>query len=159
MFHHKFLITAFFFLISGTIFSQKINSENIIGVWRFHKEVDNRKGLSCIPIKGYQTENGTGYPDRTYYNDGTFKDYYTKDDIRYGQWEIENYKLLITYIYSQEFIDTQENLMPFLIANNMILKVDKGNFYIKLRDQHIRKMRKGKMELGSQELYLIYKRI
>lgn len=159
MTHLIFVIAVLFFLIPGVIFSQGKNSEFIIGTWRFHKEVDNRKNLSCNAIMGYRTENGTGYPDRTYYPDGTFKDYYTKNDIRYGEWEVENDKLLITYIYSQEFIDMQENLMAFIKANNMIHKVDEGNFYMKLREQHIKALRKGKMKLGSQELFAVYQKI
>lgn len=147
----------FLFIISVNAYSQD-NSELILGTLRLHKEVDNRN-LICKPIAGWDTENGTMRPDRTFYNDGTFKDYYTKDDIRFGKWEIKGNKLLITLIYSQSFIDSVEYLMPHLVANDMIVKVHKGNFYLKQSSQNIMYLRKRKIVLGDEMNFFVFKKI
>ena len=67
----KILLTIILTFQIGLLVAQKTQSELIIGTWRFEKECDLRTEkeksefveVDIVPI---ETENGTGYADRTF---------------------------------------------------------------------------------------------
>lgn len=136
-------------------------SDNIIGTWRIKKTVNLRtlKEITRYNFKQIKTENGTGYPERTFKVNGDFIDYYTADYKEYGKWEIVDNNLVLNHILEKKNTDSNKELLNVLKSNNLIYKVENGFYYLKPTEIKIKSINKNRIQLGTDSVYTIYKRV
>lgn len=157
-------ILILFLLVIGTSIAQEKYSELIIGTWKFDKTCDLRTESEknefeeipwCPPI----TENGTGYPNRTFKNNGEYIDYFTTERIEYGKWRIKNDKLILTSRISKQDAESRKDIIERLIKKSLISKDSDGFYYQKPIEINIKYLTKNRLEFGNEKIYSIHDRI
>ncbi len=120
----------------GILVAQKTQSELVIGTWRFEKECDLRTekeksefvDIAVDPIK---TENGTGYPDRIFKENGEFEFYFNSNHTNIGIYRIENNKLIIERRLSKEKSESRKEAVEWHLKRNLMKKKKNGFYYFK----------------------------
>lgn len=139
-------------------------SDVIIGTWRVKKTVNLRtlkedKEITRCNFKQIKTENGTGYPDRTFKVNGDYVDYYTANYKEYGKWEIADNNLVLNHILEKKNTDSNKELLNVLKSNNLIFKEENGFYYLQPTEIKIKSINKNRIQLGTDSVYTIYKRV
>ncbi len=160
----KIRILTIFLLTIGITNAQEKYSELIIGTWEFDKNCDLRTDAEKnefeeIPWCPPYTENGTGYPTRTYKNDGEYIHYFTSEHIEYGKWKIRNGKLILKNRISKQNAESRKELMERFLKKGLISKESDGFYYQKPIEIDIKSLTENQLEFGNEKVYSIHKRI
>ncbi|MCF1193155.1 hypothetical protein LRR18_16320 [Mangrovimonas sp. AS39] len=125
-------------LTSNSHTSTETKNDSIIGTWSYVETVDLRtekekaKAWEVIPSQPMIY----GYPKLTLFSNGTFKKYQNPDWVDSGKWELKNHKLILS---EKMWI---ENKLEEVV-----------NVY------ELKSITENTLELGTQNLYDIYKKI
>jgi hypothetical protein len=157
-------ISIIFLLIIGISNAQEKYSELIIGTWKFDKTCDLRteeekNEFEEIPWCPPVTENGTGYPERTFKKDGEYIDYFTAEHIGNGKWEIKNGKVILKSRISKQNAESKKELIERFLKKGLISKESDGFYYQKTIEISIKYLTKNRLEFGNEKVYSIHKRI
>ncbi len=148
----------------GTIYSQEINSDLIVGTWRLYQKCDLRSlaeknKIVEIPWCPIETENGTNYPDRTFKEDGTYSDYYSVDNIEYGKWEIKKKSIILTQKIPDKKVESKTKFIDKLLSSGIITRGKDGFYYQKTSVLLIKTISENRVEFGNDDVYSIYDRV
>ncbi|MFD2697798.1 DUF1878 family protein [Mesonia sediminis] len=160
----KILLTLILTFQIGILVAQKNQSELIIGTWRFEKECDLRtdkeKSEFVKPdIDPIETENGTGYADRTFKENGEFEFYYNLNYTDIGTYRIENNKLIIERRLSKEKAESRKEAVEWHLKRNLMEKKNDGFYYFKPLELDLKSVSEKRIEFGTEKRYTIWKRI
>ena len=160
----KILLTIILAFQIGILVAQKTQSELIIGTWRFEKECDLRtdkeKSEFVEPvIDPVETENGTGYADRTFKEYGEFEFYYNSNHKDIGTYRIDNSKLIIERRLSKEKAESRKEAVEWHLKRNLIEKKKDGFYYFKPLELDLKSVSENRIEFGTEKRYTIWKRI
>ena len=160
----KILLTLILTFQIGILVAQKNQSELIIGTWRFEKECDLRtdkeKSEFVEPdIDPIETENGTGYADRTFKENGEFEFYYNLNYTDIGTYRIENNKLIIERRLSKEKAESRKEAVEWHLKRNLMEKKNDGFYYFKPLELDLKSVSEKRIEFGSGKRHTIWKRI
>ena len=129
----KILLAILLIFQIGFLSAQKIQSELIVGTWRFEKECDLRtekeKSEFVIISCGPETENGTEYADRTFEKNNEFEFYYNSNEIGCGKYYIENGTLILENRLSENQVKSNKNRVESYLKKDLIVKKDDGFYY------------------------------
>ncbi|MBL0686127.1 hypothetical protein [Aquimarina mytili] len=136
----------------------------IIGTWEFDKTCDLRTEVEKnkfeeIPWCPPYTENGTGYPTRTFKNNGEYIDYFTSEHIKYGKWEIKNDKLILKSRISKQNSESRKELIKRFLKKGLISKETDGFYYQKPIEIEIKSLTENQIEYGNEKIYSIHQNI
>lgn len=159
----KILLTIILTFHIGILIAQKTQSELIIGTWRFEKECDLRKEkekpeiveISCGP----ETENGTGYADRTFKKNNEYEFYYNRNDINYGKYNIKNHKLTLENRLSNKQVEDNKERIESSVKRKLLIKKQDGFYYTRPVVIELKSLNENRLELGTEKQYTIWKRI
>jgi len=156
-------ILIIFLLTIGIINAQEKYSELIIGTWDFDKTCDLRtesekNEFAEIPWCPPYTENGTGYPTRTFKNDGEYIDYFTSEHIEYGKWQIKNEKLILKSRISKQNAESRKELIERFLKKGLISKESDGFYYQRPIEIDIKSLTENRLEFGNEKVYSIHER-
>jgi len=148
----------------GILIAQKTQSELIIGTWRFEKECDLRtdkeKSEFVEPdIDPIETENGTGYADRTFKENGEFEFYYNSNHTDIGTYRIENNTLIIERRLSKEKAESEKEAVEWHLKRNLMKKKKDGFYYFKPFELDLKSVSGSQIEFGTEKRYTIWNRI
>ena len=160
----KILLTIILTFQIGVLIAQKTQSELTIGTWRFEKECDLRtdkeKSEFVEPeIDPIETENGTGYPDRTFKENGEFEFYYNSNHTDIGKYRVKNNKLIIERRLSKEKAESRKEAVDWHLKRNLMIKKDDGFYYFKPLKFDLKSVSENRIEFGTEKYYTIWKRI
>ena len=160
----KILLTIILAFQIGILVAQKTQSELIIGTWRFEKECDLRTDKEKskfvnVAIDPIETENGTGYADRTFKENGEFKFYYNSNHTDIGTYRIENDKLIIERRLSKQKAESRKEAVEWYLKRNLMEKKKDGFYYFKPLELDLKSVFENRIEFGTEKLYTIWKRI
>ncbi|WP_299680639.1 lipocalin family protein [uncultured Tenacibaculum sp.] len=160
----KILLTIILTFQIGIIVAQKNQSELIIGTWRFEKECDLRTDKEKsefvnVAIDPIETENGTGYSDRTFKENGEFEFYYNSDHTNIGTYRIENDKLIIERRLSKEIAKNRKEAVDLHLKRKLMIKKKDGFYYFKPLGLDLKSVSDNRIEFGTEKHYTIWKRI
>ncbi|WP_132704218.1 hypothetical protein [Winogradskyella wandonensis] len=160
----KTLLTIILIFQIGILVAQKTQSEFIIGTWRFEKECDFRtekekSEFIDVAIDPIETENGTGYADRTFKENGEFEFYYNSNHIDIGAYRIKNDKLIIERRLSKEKAESRKEAVEWHLKRNLMKKKNDGFYYFKPLELDLKSVSENRIELGTEKYYTIWKRI
>ena len=160
----KILLTIILTFQIGILVAQKTQSELMIGTWRFEKECDLRtdkeKSEFVEPtIDPIETENGTGYADRTFKENGEFEFYYNSNHTDIGIYRIENDKLIIERRLSKEKAESRKEAVKWYLKRNLMTKKKDGFYYFKPLELDLKSVSENRIEFGTEKRYTIWKRI
>jgi len=152
-----------FLLVTAITNAQEKYSDLIIGTWEFDKTCDLRmeskkNEFEEIPWCPPYTENGTGYPTRTFKNDGEFVDYFTSENIEYGKWEIKNEKLILKSRISKQNAKSRKELIERFLKKGLVTKESDGFYYRRPIKIDIKSLTQNRLEFGNEKMYSIHKR-
>lgn len=160
----KILLTIILTSQIGILVAQKTQSELIIGTWRFEKECDLRtekeKSEFVEPdVDPIETENGTGYADRTFKGDGKFEFYYNSNQSYNGTYRIKNDKLIFERRLSKEKAESRKEAVEWHLKRNLMKKKKDGFYYFKPFELDLKSVSENRIEFGTEKRYTIWKRI
>lgn len=160
----KIRILIIFLLTIGIINAQEKYSELIVGTWEFYKNCDLRTDaekneIEEVPWCPPYIENGTGYPTRTFKNDGEYIDYFTSEHIEYGKWKIRNGKLILKNRISKLNAESSKESIKRFLKNGLISKEADGYYYQKPIEINIKSLTINRLEFGNEKIYSIHERI
>ncbi|MDB2462573.1 hypothetical protein N9W61_00500 [Algibacter sp.] len=156
-------ILILFIPVIGISNAQEKYSKLIVGMWEFDKTCDLRtesekNQFEEIPWCPPMTESGTGYPNRTFKNNGEYIDYFTSEHIEYGKWRIKNNKLILTNRISEQNAESRKELIKKLLKKGLVSKGEDGFYYQKPIEMEIKYLTNNRLEFGDEKIYSIHKR-
>jgi hypothetical protein len=158
----KILLIGILILQFGIVSSQETQAEMIIGTWRFEMECDFRpeKEKYTEPkINYFETENGSHYADRIFKSNNSFEWYYTKNRSNFGIYKLIKGKLNLERRLGKEQAENNPNAIEKSLKLNRIEKKKDGYYYFKPHELTIKSLTKNQMEIGTEKLYTIWRRI
>ena len=156
-------ILIIFMLFIGISNAQEKFSELIIGTWKFDKTCDLRaetekNEFAEIPWCPYPTDDGTGYPIRTYKENGEYSDYFTAEHVEYGKWEIKNEKLILKTRISKQNAESRKETIERYRKKGLVSKENDGFYYQKPIEINIKSLTENRLEFGGEKVYSLYER-
>lgn len=160
----KILLTIILTFQIGLLVAQKTQSELIIGTWRFEKECDLRTEKEKsefveVDIDPIETENGTGYADKTFKVNNEFEFYFNSNHTDKGTYRIENNKLIIERRISKEKAESRKKAVEWHLKRNLMKKKKDGFYYFKPLELDLKSVSENRIEFGTEKRYTIWKRI
>jgi transposase len=161
----KILLTIILTFQIVVLSAQNIQKELIFGTWRFEKKIDLRtenetsKFVEVI-IDPIETENGTGYPDKTFKKSGEFEFYYSKIQSTNGNFEFKKMTLICWKLIPKNKIKEKPELVKSQIKKKTILIKKDGNYYFSQPiELKIKSLNKNTVEFGTEKNYSVWKRV
>lgn len=165
----KNLFTFIFLFQIWILIAQKTQSELIIGTWRFQKNCDLRSEMEKSEKRKHEfveaswcppeTENETGYPDKTFKKNGEYIDYFTSTNVQHGKWKIENGNLILISRISKKVTNSYKDRMDKLLKKGAITKGEDGYLYQKPIVIQIKLISEVIIEFGNDMVYSIHEKI
>jgi hypothetical protein len=160
----KILLTLILVFQIGILIAQNTQTDLIVGTWRFEKECDLRteqeRSEYVEPmIDPIETDNGTGYADRTFKSNSEFEFYYNSNHTDIGTYRIENNKLIIERRLSKEKAESRKEAVEWHLKRNLMKKKKDGFYYFKALELDLKSVSENRIEFGTEKRYTIWKRI
>ncbi|WP_224488662.1 hypothetical protein [Robertkochia flava] len=160
----RFRLLIIVLLLFEVSSAQEKSSELILGNWKYIKTIDlrstNEKSkYEDIPWDPIETDDRTGYPIRTFIENGEFTNYYTNDLTEQGKWEIQDSILILTHRISPKTVLSNKERSEKFVQKGAITKGSDGLIYQQPIEIKIKLLTKEKLELGNEKTYSIHEKI